>query len=141
MEARTRAVERLVAEPFAHRIERGVESGRAHVVEESQLPSDLDPRGGHADQTHRTGPTSLTILSESVTQQLTCGAEDLEIVIRRLSQRALPCARLERRDAQMERDRSAAELLGAQTAAHTLREVEEHGLDRRAVERVPIERV
>src|SRR6266545_4000992 len=63
-ETRARAIERLVAEPLAHRIERGVESRRTHVIEESHLATDLDPRDGDPDQTYRTGPTVLAILRE-----------------------------------------------------------------------------
>src|SRR6185503_10831303 len=76
--ARARAVKRFVAEPFAHRIERGVETRCAHVVEEPELPADLDPGSRDAHQPHRTGPTALTILGERVAQQLTSGAEDPE---------------------------------------------------------------
>src|SRR6185295_3984885 len=45
-ETRAGAIERLVAESLAHRIERGVQACRAHVVEESELPADLDAGRG-----------------------------------------------------------------------------------------------
>src|SRR6267142_2685483 len=99
------AVKSLIAEPRAYSVERGVQSRCAHVIEETKLPSGLETAYRDADEAHRARPSVRAILRERVAQELPADLVDREVVIGAARDGALPCARLERLDPQLQRDR------------------------------------
>src|SRR5437867_11204412 len=102
---RTRAIERRIAELRAYSVERGVQSRCADVIEETELPSGFETAHRYTDEAHRTRTSVRAILRERATQQLAADLVDREVVIGPCRDRALPRARLERLDPQLQRDR------------------------------------
>src|SRR5258708_3188540 len=139
--ARARAIEGIVTEFRADRVERGVQARDPGAGEEVELLAAADPADRDADEAHRADPSGIAVRGQRVPEQRAGGLEDPQAIAHRLGQGPLARARLEGRDAQLQGHRAAAELMLAESRADVLSEPEQGVLDLRPVQRVAIEGV
>src|SRR5258708_2890228 len=139
--ARARASGGVIAEFGADRVERGVQARDPCTGVEVELLAEADPTDRHADEAHRADPSGIAVRGERVPEQRAGGLEDAQAIAHRLGQGPLARARLEGRDAQLQRHRAPAELMLAEPRADVLSEPEQGVLDLRPVQRVAIEGV
>src|SRR5437773_524622 len=104
------AIESRITELRAYSVERGVQPRCANVIEEAELPSGLETAHRDADEAHGARASVRAILCERGAEELAADLVDREVVVGAARHGALPRARVERLNPQLQRDRATAQL-------------------------------